>query len=103
MVHSFAAELSHMLIGMLAVCAARSTLPRAARKYKQLNALALGVVRSGGIFMTCSCSGAMTQSGGLPKVVQEAAAEAERQVGEACVMLARLMKLLSSGLAGGAL
>jgi uncharacterized transporter YbjL len=37
-------------------------------------------VRSGGLLMTCSCSGAMTQSGGLAKVVQDAAAEAERQV-----------------------
>jgi 23S rRNA G2069 N7-methylase RlmK/C1962 C5-methylase RlmI len=51
-------------------------------KYRRLNTLALGVVRPGGIFMTCSCSGAMTQSPeGLAKVVQEAAAEAGRQVG----------------------
>lgn len=58
----------------------RGSLARAAYKYKKLNALALSVVRPGGILMTCSCSGAMTQSGGLPKVVQEAAVEAERQV-----------------------
>jgi 23S rRNA G2069 N7-methylase RlmK/C1962 C5-methylase RlmI len=61
--------------------ARRSSLPRASHKYRRLNSLALGVVRSGGLLMTCSCSGAMTQSGGLAKVVTDAAAEAERQVG----------------------
>jgi 23S rRNA G2069 N7-methylase RlmK/C1962 C5-methylase RlmI len=58
----------------------RSSLPRASHKYRRLNSLALGVVRSGGLLMTCSCSGAMTQSGGLAKVVADAAADAERQV-----------------------
>lgn len=64
-------------------CAAyshRGSLPRASAKYRRLNELALGVVRPGGVLMTCSCSGAMTQSGGLNKVVQEAATAAERQV-----------------------
>lgn len=65
----------------LSVCLLlRGSLPRASSKYRRLNELALGVVRSGGVLMTCSCSGAMTQSGGLGKVVQEAALAAERQV-----------------------
>lgn len=58
----------------------RGSLPRASAKYRRLNELALGVVRPGGVLMTCSCSGAMTQSGGLGKVVAEAAVAAERQV-----------------------
>jgi hypothetical protein len=53
---------------------------RAAIKYRQLNELALSVVRRGGLLMTCSCSGAMTQSGELPDVVQQAAVRAGRQV-----------------------
>lgn len=58
----------------------RGSLPRASSKYRRLNELALGVVRPGGVLMSCSCSGAMTQSGGLGKVVQEAARAADRQV-----------------------
>jgi 23S rRNA G2069 N7-methylase RlmK/C1962 C5-methylase RlmI len=65
----------------LLCCSLRGSLPRASAKYRRLNELALGVVRPGGVLMTCSCSGAMTQSGGLGKVVQEAALAAERQVG----------------------
>lgn len=61
-------------------CARRGSLPRASSKYRKLNELALGVVRPGGVLMSCSCSGAMTQSGGLGRVVQEAARAADRQV-----------------------
>ena len=32
-------------------------------RYRQLNRLAMALVRPGGLLMTCSCSGAMTQSG----------------------------------------
>ena len=41
----------------------RKALPRAAGKYKRLNTAAMRLVKSGGLLMTCSCSGAMTQSG----------------------------------------
>jgi hypothetical protein len=41
--------------------------------------------------MTCSCSGAMTQSGGLTKVVQDAAADAERQVGSVLLVAAHAL------------
>jgi 23S rRNA G2069 N7-methylase RlmK/C1962 C5-methylase RlmI len=50
--------------------ACRAALPRATLKYRSLNALALAVVRPGGLLMTCSCSGAMTQSGTLQETVQ---------------------------------
>ena len=58
----------------------RGALAPATGKYRRLNELALGVVRSGGLLLTCSCSGAMTQSGGFGRVVAEAAAAADRQV-----------------------
>ncbi|KAI8472455.1 MAG: S-adenosyl-L-methionine-dependent methyltransferase [Monoraphidium minutum] len=57
----------------------RSLVP-ASNKYRKLNAMALALVKPGGILMTCSCSGAMTQSGGLQPIVDDAAREAERQV-----------------------
>ncbi|KAF8056728.1 clpB2 [Scenedesmus sp. PABB004] len=68
----------------------KAPFPRAPSKYRQLptahrpvelqlNRLALGVVRPGGVLLTCSCSGAMTQSGGLARIVADAAAEAEHQ------------------------
>lgn len=40
----------------------RKSLVNATRKYVSLNTRAMKLVRDGGILMTCSCSGAMTQS-----------------------------------------
>ena len=37
-------------------------------RYQALNSLALKLVAPGGLLVTCSCSGAMTQGDGLPKV-----------------------------------
>ena len=52
----------------------RKALTGAARKYVSLNTKAMKVVNPGGILMTCSCSGAMTQSPGeFSKVIQTAA------------------------------
>jgi len=51
-------------------------LPRAARKYKTLNGLAMRALRPGGLLVTCTCSAAMTQSGSFLQTIQEAA-EAE--------------------------
>ncbi|GBG00537.1 hypothetical protein Rsub_13240, partial [Raphidocelis subcapitata] len=58
----------------------RSALRAASGKYRRLNAMAMALVKPGGVLMTCSCSGAMTQSGGLPAIVEEAARQAERQI-----------------------
>ncbi|GAX79552.1 hypothetical protein CEUSTIGMA_g6993.t1 [Chlamydomonas eustigma] len=58
----------------------RSSLMKATIKYQSLNTMALKLVRPGGLFMTCSCSGAMTQSGQLTQVVNEAAHASERQI-----------------------
>ena len=41
----------------------RGALERAARVYAEYNAWAMGLVRPGGLLMTCTCSGAMTQAG----------------------------------------
>ena len=38
--------------------------------YRSLNALAMQVVKPGGLLMTCCCSGAMTQSGMFLKTIQ---------------------------------
>lgn len=40
----------------------RKSLQRAMGKYQRLNTAAMQLVRPGGLLMTCSCSGAMTQS-----------------------------------------
>ncbi|XP_052178842.1 uncharacterized protein LOC127792407 isoform X2 [Diospyros lotus] len=41
----------------------RKVLQSASSLYRNLNALAMQLTRRGGLLMTCSCSGAMTQSG----------------------------------------
>lgn len=52
----------------------RKTLSGAIRKYVSLNTKAMKIVKKGGLLMTCSCSGAMTQSPGeFVKVIQTAA------------------------------
>ena len=48
-------------------------LTRAERKYRKLNSLAMRAVRPGGLLLTCTCSGAMTQSGGFERMLQDAA------------------------------
>lgn len=50
----------------------RDALPRAERKYRSLNAAAARLVVPGGVLMTCSCSGAMTQSGGFTQIAHAA-------------------------------
>lgn len=48
--------------------------------YRNLNALAMRLINKGGLLMTCSCSGAMTQSGTFMRIIQGAAAMADRKV-----------------------
>ena len=48
-------------------------LGRAERKYRKLNALAMRAVAPGGLLLSCTCSGAMTQSGGFERMMQDAA------------------------------
>jgi 23S rRNA G2069 N7-methylase RlmK/C1962 C5-methylase RlmI len=50
------------------------------RRYKLLNQAALRLVKPGGLFMTCSCSGAVTQSNLLPSMVSEAAYKESRRL-----------------------
>jgi 23S rRNA G2069 N7-methylase RlmK/C1962 C5-methylase RlmI len=58
-----------------------TNLNAAISKYTQINQLALSLVKPGGILMTCSCSGAMSQEGGhLRSVIQSAANKAGRNV-----------------------
>ena len=52
----------------------KKALTNATRKYVSLNAKAMRLVKNGGILMTCSCSGAMTQSGDFRSTVIAAAA-----------------------------
>lgn len=56
----------------------RRSLAKATQKYKSLNYLALKLVKPGGLLMTCTCSGAMTQSGQFLSTVQDAAVDAQR-------------------------
>ncbi|XP_039802486.1 ribosomal RNA large subunit methyltransferase I-like isoform X2 [Panicum virgatum] len=48
----------------------KKVLQSASGMYRSLNALAMQVVKPGGLLMTCSCSGAMTQSGMFLKTIQ---------------------------------
>ena len=45
-------------------------LERAEGKYKRLNAAAMAITRPGGLLMTCSCSGAVTQAARLLPIIQ---------------------------------
>ncbi|WPT16648.1 Ribosomal RNA large subunit methyltransferase I [Picochlorum sp. SENEW3] len=55
----------------------RKSLTSARRKYESLNTKAMKLVKPGGLLMTCSCSGAMTQSHGqFTKVILSAARRA---------------------------
>ena len=56
----------------------RAALPRAAGRYRRLNEAAARLVAPGGMLLSCSCSGAMTQSGEFPGLVADAAAAAGR-------------------------
>ncbi|KAL2483812.1 S-adenosyl-L-methionine-dependent methyltransferase superfamily protein [Forsythia ovata] len=68
----------------------RKVLQSASGMYRNLNSLAMQITREGGLLMTCSCSGAMTQSGTFLRVLQGAAQMAGkkitviRQAGAAC-------------------
>jgi len=58
----------------------KKALAGALRKYAALNAAAMRLVRPGGLLMTCSCSGAVAQSGEFVPVLQRAAVRAGRRV-----------------------
>ncbi|CAA7027393.1 unnamed protein product [Microthlaspi erraticum] len=58
----------------------KKVLHNAAGMYRNLNSLAMRLTRSGGLMMTCSCSGAMTQSGKFLGILQSAAAMAGRKI-----------------------
>jgi len=58
----------------------RKSLQGAWRKYEALNASAMRLVRPGGVLMTCSCSGAVAQSGEFIPMLQKAAKRAQRRV-----------------------
>lgn len=51
----------------------KKSLDRATIKYRALNRSAMRLVRPGGLLVTCSCSGAMTQSGEFGEIVKSAA------------------------------
>ncbi|KAL1537154.1 ribosomal RNA large subunit methyltransferase I [Salvia divinorum] len=58
----------------------RKALQNASGMYRNLNSLAMQLTRRGGLLMTCSCSGAMTQSGTFLRVLQGAASMAGRKI-----------------------
>ena len=45
-------------------------LPKALIRYRRLNAAALRLLSPGGLLLTCSCSGAVSQANLLPSIVQ---------------------------------
>ncbi|KAK9086108.1 hypothetical protein Sjap_026519 [Stephania japonica] len=51
----------------------RKVLQSASGMYRNLNSLAMQITKKGGLLMTCSCSGAMTQSGTFLSVLQASA------------------------------
>ncbi|CAH8385579.1 unnamed protein product [Eruca vesicaria subsp. sativa] len=58
----------------------KKVLQNAAGMYRNLNSLAMRLTSSGGLLMTCSCSGAMTQSGKFLGILQSAAGMAGRKI-----------------------
>jgi len=56
----------------------RGALARASSRYRKLNSLAASLVAPGGTLLTCSCSGAMTQSGAFGGLVADSLAAAGR-------------------------
>ncbi|XP_010260742.1 PREDICTED: ribosomal RNA large subunit methyltransferase I isoform X3 [Nelumbo nucifera] len=58
----------------------REVLQNASGMYRNLNSLAMQITKRGGLLMTCSCSGAMTQSGKFLGILQSAASMAGRKV-----------------------
>lgn len=58
----------------------KKVLQNASGMYRNLNALAMKLTKRGGLLMTCSCSGAMTQSGMFTRILQGAASMAGRRV-----------------------
>ncbi|XP_078433544.1 S-adenosyl-L-methionine-dependent methyltransferases superfamily protein [Wolffia australiana] len=58
----------------------RKVLHSASGMYRSLNSLAMKIIKPGGLLMTCSCSGAMTQSGIFLNILQSAAAMAGRKI-----------------------
>ena len=57
-----------------------NALAGATRKYVKMNQAAMRLLRPGGILVTCSCSGAVTQRELLPAIVTAAATAAGRRV-----------------------
>ncbi|KAM7526919.1 hypothetical protein LguiA_016821 [Lonicera macranthoides] len=71
----------------------KKVLQSAIGMYRNLNSLAMRLTKKGGLLMTCSCSGAMTQSGMLLRTLQASLGAASmagkkitvvRQAGAAC-------------------
>ncbi|KAL5811531.1 hypothetical protein ACOSQ4_028099 [Xanthoceras sorbifolium] len=58
----------------------RKDLQSASGMYRNLNSLAMQLTKRGGLLMTCSCSGAMTQSGMFLRTLQGAASMAGRKI-----------------------
>lgn len=58
----------------------KKVLQSASGMYRNLNSLAMQVTKRGGLLMTCSCSGAMTQSGTFLRILQNAASMANRKI-----------------------
>ncbi|GAB5365584.1 hypothetical protein AAMO2058_001070700 [Amorphochlora amoebiformis] len=59
----------------------RRDLPKATRRYIRLNAEVMRRIRPGGLLLSCTCSGAMTQSGdSFINALKSAASEAGRKI-----------------------
>ncbi|XP_055823050.1 uncharacterized protein LOC129891650 isoform X2 [Solanum dulcamara] len=58
----------------------KKVLKSASGMYRNLNYLAMQLTKRGGLLMTCSCSGAMTQSGMFFRILQGAASMAGRKI-----------------------
>ncbi|KAK4756518.1 hypothetical protein SAY87_006645 [Trapa incisa] len=58
----------------------KKVLASALGMYRNINSLAMRITKKDGLLMTCSCSGAMTQSGMFPRILQGAALTAGKRV-----------------------
>ncbi|XP_057453292.1 uncharacterized protein LOC130745166 isoform X2 [Lotus japonicus] len=58
----------------------KKVLHSASGMYRSMNSLAMQLTKRGGLLMTCSCSGAVTQSGIFLRILQGAASMAGRKI-----------------------
>lgn len=73
------AQVDILVIDPARLAAIKEEIPAAQRKYHDLNRMGMELVRDGGLLVSCSCTGLISEAGFL-SILTRAAAEAQRQL-----------------------